>query len=121
MPRVKVRVRKFNQVTIPKKIGNKVGVEEGDYLEVEVHKKGILLKPLKAIFIDKKELTKEKVLELLRKGKITSSHGAELLGMQYQDFLDLMHKEGIPLLNLTKELRVKTRKNAERFFSKEKS
>jgi AbrB family looped-hinge helix DNA binding protein len=119
MPRVKLR--KFNQVTIPKKIGEKVGVEEGDYLEVEVHEKGILFKPLKAIFIDKKELTEEKVLEFVGQGEISSSRGAELLGMSFHDFIDLMHKKGIPLLRYTKEIREEAAKNAEKLFSKEKA
>jgi AbrB family looped-hinge helix DNA binding protein len=120
MPRVKVR--KFNQVTIPKKIGAEIGVGEGDYVEVEKTPEGnILLKPLKAILIDKKQMTQEKVLALVREGEITTSQAAELLGMQYQDFLELMHKKGIPLLNLTKDLREKTRMNAERLFSKEKT
>lgn len=29
-----VKVRRSYQVTIPKKIGKKIGLEEGDYLEV---------------------------------------------------------------------------------------
>lgn len=120
MPRVKVR--KFNQVTIPKKIGTEVGVEEGDYVEVEKTPEGnILLKPMKAIFIDKSQLTQEKVLELVKEGEITTGRGAELLGMHYQDFLDLMYQEGIPLLNYTKEMMEEDRKNAEKLFPKEKA
>ncbi|MBM3236514.1 AbrB/MazE/SpoVT family DNA-binding domain-containing protein [Candidatus Poribacteria bacterium] len=113
-----VKVRRSYQVTIPKKLGKEVGLEEGDYVEVETSEQGILLKPVKAVFILKKQLTNEKVLSLVREGEITSSRGAELLGMQYQDFLDLMHEEGVPLINLTSEMMKKTHKNAEELFSK---
>lgn len=124
-----VKVRKFNQVTIPKKIGAEVGIGEGDYVEVEKTPEGnILLKPLKvkAVFIDKDKdksrLTQEqeKVLELVRQGELTTSHAAELLGIEYQDFLDLMFKAGVPLLNYTKEIMEESNKNLEKHFSKEK-
>lgn len=115
MPRVKLR--KFNQVTVPKKLSQKMGLEEGDYFEVEINEAGILLRPMKALFIDKKLLTKEKVLDFVRQGEISSSRGAELLGMSLHDFVDLMNKEGIPLWNYSKEMMEKTDKNAERLFS----
>ena len=90
MPRVKLR--KFNQVTVPKRLSDKMGLEEGDYFEVEESEQGILFKPLKALFINKKELTKEKILELVRQGEISSSRGAELLGMMLHDFINLKRK-----------------------------
>lgn len=116
-----VKVRRSYQVTIPKKIWEKIGLEEGDYLEVETNEAGILLKPMKALFIDKKQLTQEKVLELVRQSEITASRGAELLGMSLHDFIDLMNKEGIPLWNYSKKMMEKTDKNAERLFSQKRS
>jgi predicted HTH domain antitoxin len=39
------------------------------------------------------------ILDLVRRGEITSSYGAELLGMDWQDFLDLMAQYKVPLIN----------------------
>ncbi|MFQ6091415.1 MAG: UPF0175 family protein [bacterium] len=45
------------------------------------------------------EIKKAAVLNLVRTQVITSSRGAELLEMNYHDFLDLMAQEGIPVIN----------------------
>lgn len=39
------------------------------------------------------------ILDLVRRGEITSSYGAEILGMDWQDFLDLMAQYKVPLIN----------------------
>jgi predicted HTH domain antitoxin len=41
----------------------------------------------------------EIVLSMVRKHTISASRGAELLGMDYQDFLELMGKNEIPLFD----------------------
>ncbi|MCR4405212.1 MAG: UPF0175 family protein [Candidatus Acetothermia bacterium] len=39
------------------------------------------------------------ILDLVRRGEITSSYGAEILGMNWQDFLSLMARYEVPLMN----------------------
>lgn len=39
------------------------------------------------------------ILDLVRRGEITSSRGAELLGMGWQEFLELMAQYEVPLMN----------------------
>ena len=64
------------------------------------------------------KITKAAILDLLRKGEITPSRGAELLGMNYHDFVDLMNKNDIPLWNYTAEMLKNNRENRVRVFKK---
>jgi len=112
-----VKIRKHYQITVPKKIGQAAGLEVGDYLEVELHEGGIFLKPMKAVFIEKSQLTEAEVLKRVEKGEITSSRGAELLSMSYQDFIELMDKAGVPVWNYTSEEAKLADQHAERLFS----
>lgn len=41
-----LKVRRFSQITLPAKIRKKLHLSEGDFLEVEEVKEGILLKPM---------------------------------------------------------------------------
>lgn len=45
------------------------------------------------------DLKEEMVLALVRKHRITASRGAELLGMHYQEFLDLMAENEVPFFD----------------------
>lgn len=49
-------MRKRYQVTIPKNIREALNLEAGDYFEIETHEQGILLKPMKAMFMEKEPL-----------------------------------------------------------------
>lgn len=49
------------------------------------------------------ELKELMALSLVRKGMITASKGAELLSKSYQEFLDLMKKYDIPILDYEAE------------------
>lgn len=51
-----VKVVRNGQVTIPKEIREKLGIKEGDFLEVEPADQGILLKP--KMVVDKGEALK---------------------------------------------------------------
>lgn len=58
-----VQVKKKAQITIPLKIREAVGIDEGDVLDIEVKDKEIVLKPVKRRkielkFIDIKEFSK---------------------------------------------------------------
>lgn len=58
-----VQVKKKAQITIPLKIREAVGIDEGDILDVEVKDKEIVLKPVKRKkielkFVDIKEFSK---------------------------------------------------------------
>lgn len=44
-----LKVRRFSQITLPVKIRKKFHLSEGDFLEVEEVKEGILLKPMAVI------------------------------------------------------------------------
>lgn len=39
------------------------------------------------------------ILDLVRRGEITSSYGARILGMNWPDFLELMARYKVPLIN----------------------
>lgn len=57
---------------------------------------------LKSLTEDKpveESVKQEMVLALVRKHKISASRGAELLGMHYQDFLDLMVENEVPFFD----------------------
>jgi len=43
------------------------------------------------------------VLELVRSGAISSSFGAEVLRLEYQDFLDLMEAHNVPIVDYRPE------------------
>lgn len=43
------------------------------------------------------------VLELFRRGKISSGYAADLLGLCLADFIDLLKQKGIPFAHYTKE------------------
>lgn len=45
------------------------------------------------------EIKKAAVLDLVRRQEITSSYGAELLEMNYHDFLDLLAQAELPVVN----------------------
>lgn len=51
----------------------------------------------------KKKITEASVLSLFRDEKITASRGAELLGIPIQDFMDLLHANGLTLWDDTPE------------------
>lgn len=60
-----IQVKKKAQITIPLKIRQATGIEEGDMLEVEVKNKEIVLKPVKGgkiklKYVDIKEFSKLK-------------------------------------------------------------
>lgn len=57
-----LKVRRFSQITLPSKIRRKFKLSEGDYLEVEEVKQGILLKPVSVV---EKELAWEKVFKAM--------------------------------------------------------
>ena len=57
-----LKVRRFSQITLPAKIRKKFHLSEGDYLEVEEVKQGILLKPVAVV---EKELAWEKVFRAI--------------------------------------------------------
>ena len=44
-----LKVRRFSQITLPAKIKRKYRLAEGDYLEVEEVKDGILLRPVEVV------------------------------------------------------------------------
>lgn len=44
-----LKVRRFSQITLPAEVRRKLNVSEGDYLEAEVVKEGILLKPVSVV------------------------------------------------------------------------
>lgn len=48
-----VKIKRFAQVTLPPEVRKKFNLVEGDYLEAEATKEGILLKPVTVI--EKKE------------------------------------------------------------------
>jgi AbrB family looped-hinge helix DNA binding protein len=48
-----VKVKKFNQVTIPKKLGNELGIREGDYILLEREGDRLYIEP---VAITKKDL-----------------------------------------------------------------
>ena len=50
-----------------------------------------------------KKITKATVLTLFREDKISTSKGAQLLGIPIQDFMDLLNANGIPLWGGTPE------------------
>ena len=57
-----LKVRRFSQITLPSKIRRKFKLSEGDYLEVEEVKQGILLKPVSVV---EKEIAWEKVFKAM--------------------------------------------------------
>lgn len=73
---------------MPKKVVLEFPVElsEEDLKDEEVVKKG-------------KEAM---VLELFRKGKVSSGYAADLLGLGLSDFMDLLKQKGIPFSHYTK-------------------
>ena len=50
-----------------------------------------------------KEMTNLVVLEMFKKGRISSGKAAELLEIRKRDFIELLDKEGIPFFDYTKE------------------
>jgi antitoxin MazE len=44
-----IKVKKHSQITIPNKIRRKLNIAEGDYLEIEEHDNGLVLKPVKMV------------------------------------------------------------------------
>ncbi len=50
-----------------------------------------------------KKITEATVLTLFREDKISTSKGAQLLGIPIQDFMDLLNANGIPLWDGTPE------------------
>ena len=57
-----LKVRRFSQITLPAKIRKKFHLSEGDYLELEEVKQGILLKPVAVV---EKELAWKKVFRAM--------------------------------------------------------
>ncbi len=49
--------------------------------------------------VTEEKMYQDAVLEMAREKQITASKGAELLGMPLQDFLELMSKHHIPVLD----------------------
>ena len=49
------------------------------------------------------DVLEQMVLSLVRRHKITASRGAELLSLCYQDFLSLMDRNEIPILDYSPE------------------
>jgi antitoxin MazE len=47
-----VKVKKHSQITIPTSIRRKFRIVEGDYLEIEDHGDGLILKPVKVVHPD---------------------------------------------------------------------
>jgi len=70
-----LKVRQFSQITLPAKIRKKFHLSEGDYLQVEEVKQGILLKPVavieKKLAWEKVFKTKERVKEKRRPRKLS--------------------------------------------------
>jgi predicted HTH domain antitoxin len=65
-----------------------------------------------------KKITEAAVLSLFREEKITVSRGAELLGIPIQDFIDLLHKNGLTLCDDTPEEIQEGLRNLEEVFKK---
>ncbi len=61
-PSALVKVRRAAQITLPREIRQAAHLEEGDYLEAEVTKAGILLRP---VSIGKREPTPQQEAEIL--------------------------------------------------------
>jgi len=86
MDNVLIQVREKAQITLPAKVRKAFGVKQGDYLEVKMAKKGILLSP-KAIFdkIPSVELSKteekelKKALKEVKQGKTKEFKNVEEL------------------------------------------
>ena len=57
-----VRVRRAAQVTLPREIREAAHLKEGDYLDVQVTKEGILLRP---VSVDVREPSPEQEAEIL--------------------------------------------------------
>jgi AbrB family looped-hinge helix DNA binding protein len=57
-----VKVRRFAQVTLPANLRKKLHLVEGDYLEAEAVKGGILLKPVTVI---ERERAKKRLLDVM--------------------------------------------------------
>ncbi len=57
-----LKVRRFSQITLPAKMRRKFKLSEGDYLEAEEVKEGILLKPVEVV---EKELAWKKVFKAM--------------------------------------------------------
>ena len=57
-----VRLRRAAQITLPRDIREAARIKEGDYLEAEVTKAGILLRP---VTVDRREPTAEQEAEIL--------------------------------------------------------
>ena len=61
-----LKVRRFSQITLPARIRRKFRLSEGDYLEVEEVKEGILLKPVEVV---EREKAWEKVFKAMEEVK----------------------------------------------------
>lgn len=57
-----LKVRRFSQITLPSKIRRKFHLVEGDYLEIEEVKQGILLKPVSVV---EKEIAWERAFKAM--------------------------------------------------------
>jgi len=65
-----------------------------------------------------RDLIEMAVLELVRRKKISSRKGAELLNIDWQEFLDLMTKSRIPYFDYTDEELDKGLDNIDRVLGK---
>ncbi|MCL4473029.1 MAG: AbrB/MazE/SpoVT family DNA-binding domain-containing protein [Actinobacteria bacterium] len=76
-------IRNKGQITLPAKIRRKLGLEEGDFVEIEETPEGILLKPRKLIDADQSYFWTEE----WQKGELAADRDIE--GGRYEVFDDV--------------------------------
>ena len=76
-------IRNKGQITLPAKLRRKLGLAEGDFVEIEETPEGILLKPRKLIDADQKYFWSEQ----WQKGELAADRDIE--GKRYEAFDDV--------------------------------
>ncbi|MHB1325842.1 MAG: AbrB/MazE/SpoVT family DNA-binding domain-containing protein [Thermoleophilia bacterium] len=76
-------IRNKGQITLPAKLRRKLGLEEGDFVEIEETPEGILLKPRKLIDADQSYFWNEE----WQKGELAADRDIE--GGRYEVFDDV--------------------------------
>lgn len=59
-----VKVKKYNQVTIPKKLGRELGIQEGDYVQLKREGNKLYIEPVSIVKKDLVSLWREKAKEM---------------------------------------------------------
>ena len=59
-----VKVKRFNQITLPKKLGRELGINEGDYVNLEREGNRLYIEPVEIVKKDLASLWREKAKQM---------------------------------------------------------